>query len=175
VTQLPDHAPRADRPFMPGYGLRGPTEGTGLLSWQWAHDRLVASHDYWLASSRPDGRPHLMPVWGVWDGAAVFFSSANGSRKAQNLRARPRCSLATDDAYRPVVLEGDARVVTDAARRKNALDLENAKYGTDYGIEMLDPDHNTWFEFRPVWAFALDEDDFTGSPTRWSFVGDAGA
>jgi hypothetical protein len=25
-----------------------------------------------------------------------------------------------------------------------------------------------------VWAFALDEDDFTGSPTRWSFVGDAG-
>jgi hypothetical protein len=74
-----------------------------------------------------------------------------------------------------VVLVGDARVVTVAARRKNALDLENAKYGTDYGIEMLDPDHNTWFELRPVWAFALDEDDFTGSPTRWSVVGDAGA
>ncbi len=167
--------PRADRPFMPGYGLRGPTEGTGLLPWKWAHERLVASHDYWLASSRPDGRPHLMPVWGVWDGGALWFSSANGSRKALNLRARPRCSVATDDAYRPVVIEGDAEVVTDEPRLRNALDLENHKYGTDYGIEMLDPDHNTWFEIRPVWAFALDEDDFTGSPTRWSFVGDAGA
>jgi hypothetical protein len=42
-------------------------------------------------------------------------------------------------------------------------------------MEMLDPDHIAWFEIRPVWAFALDEDDFTGSPTRWSFVGDADA
>ena len=82
MTSSPDQSdPRATRPYMPGYGLLGPTEGSGLLSWQWAHDRLVASHDYWLASSRPDGRPHLMPVWGVWDGTALFFSSANGSRK----------------------------------------------------------------------------------------------
>ena len=111
----------------------------------------------------------------VTDDLEIFFDTLDRSRKAQNLRARPRCSVATDDAYRPVVLEGDARVVTDAARRKNALDLENAKYGTDYGMEMLDPDHIAWFEIRPVWAFALDEDDFTGSPTRWSFVGDADA
>ena len=66
-------------------------------------------------------------------------------------------------------------VVTDPAALSSALDLENHKYGTDYGIEMLDPDHNTWFALRPAWAFALDEDDFTGSPTRWSFVGDGGA
>jgi PPOX class probable F420-dependent enzyme len=171
----PGPEPRASRPHMPGYGLRGPTDGAGLLPWQWAHDRLVASHDYWLATTRADGRPHLMPVWGVWDGAALWFSSANASRKVQNLRARPRCSVATDNAYEPVVLEGDARVVTDRSRLEIALAQENRKYGTDYGIEMLDPGHNTWFELRPVWAFALDEDDFTGSPTRWSFVGDAGA
>jgi PPOX class probable F420-dependent enzyme len=171
----PRPEPRASRPHMPGYGIGGPTEGTGLLPWRWAHDRLVASHDYWLATTRPDGRPHLMPVWGVWDGAALWFSSANRSRKAQNLRTRPRCSVSTDDAYRPVVLEGDAAVVTELPRLQVALELENRKYGTDYGIEMLDPDHNTWFAFRPVWAFGLDEDDFTGSPTRWSFVGDTGA
>jgi len=100
---------------------------------------------------------------------------ANASRKVRNLRERPRCSVATDDAYEPVVLEGDARVVSDRSRLEIALAQENYKYGTDYGIEMLDPDHNTWFELRPVWAFALDEDDFTGSPTCWSFVGDAGA
>ena len=68
------------------------------------------------------------------------------------------------------MLEGDAYVVTDPGPLRRALDLENHKYGTDYGTEMLDPDHNTWFALRPVWAFALDEDDFTGSPTRWSFA-----
>ena len=154
---------------MPGYGLLGSTEGTGLLPWEWAHARLTASHDFWLATVRPDGRPHLMPVWGVWDGASLWFSSANGSRKAINLRARPRCSVATDNAHEPVVLEGDALAVTDPAALQRALDLENRKYATAYGAEMTDPEHNTWFELRPVWAFALDDNDFTGSPTRWSF------
>jgi hypothetical protein len=37
-----------------------------------------------------------------------------------------------------------------------------------------DPEHNTWFALRPVWAFALDEHDFSGSPTRWSFAETAG-
>ena len=68
------------------------------------------------------------------------------------------------------MLEGDARVVTDRARLERALDLENRKYDTAYGVEMLDPEHNAWFELRPTWAFALDEDDFTGTPTRWSFA-----
>jgi hypothetical protein len=52
---------------------------------------------------------------------------------------------------------------------RRALDLENRKYGTDYGAEMTDAEHNTWFALRPLWAFALDEHDFSGSPTRWSF------
>ena len=155
---------------MPGYGILGPTEGRGLLSWEWAHERLVAAHDFWLATVRPDARPHLMPVWGVWDGESLWFSSARASRKATNLRAHPRCSVATDNAYEPVVLEGDARSVTDPARLERALELENRKYGTAYGVEMLDPEHNTWFELRPAWAFALDEGDFTGTPTCWSFA-----
>jgi nitroimidazol reductase NimA-like FMN-containing flavoprotein (pyridoxamine 5'-phosphate oxidase superfamily) len=110
-----------------------------------------------------------MPVWGIWDGAMLWFSSAKASRKATNLRNNPRCSVATDNAYEPVVIEGDAVVVTDAERLRGALTLENEKYGTDYGEEMIDPEHNTWFALSPIWAFALDEDDFTGSPTRWSF------
>jgi nitroimidazol reductase NimA-like FMN-containing flavoprotein (pyridoxamine 5'-phosphate oxidase superfamily) len=155
---------------MPGYGLLGPTEGTGLLSWEWALERLVASHDFWLATTRPDGRPHLMPVWGVWDGAALWFSSANASRKATNLRSAPRCSIATDNAYEPVLLEGDAFAVADRNELERALDLVNRKYDTSYGAEMIDTAHNAWFELRPMWAFALDEHDFTGSPTRWSFA-----
>jgi hypothetical protein len=63
--------PAADRPFMPGYGVVGPSEGSGLLSWAWAAERLGRSHDYWLATMSSDGSPHLMPVWATWlDGDA---------------------------------------------------------------------------------------------------------
>jgi hypothetical protein len=55
--------PRASRPYMPGYGIVGPTQGSGLLPWSWAEERLTASRNYWVASSWPDGRPHAMPVW----------------------------------------------------------------------------------------------------------------
>ncbi len=154
---------------MPGYGLRPAAEGTGLLPWSWAEARITSSHDFWLASARPDGRPHLMPVWGAWDGASLWFSSASGSRKALNLLANPRCSIATDNPYEPVVLEGDAVAVDEETQLLAALDLENRKYGTDYGADMIDPQHNTWFRLRPSWAFGLLEDDFTGSPTRWTF------
>jgi len=47
---------------MPGYGVREPSAGTGLLSWQWAVERLVASPNYWVATVWPNGQPHVMPV-----------------------------------------------------------------------------------------------------------------
>ena len=161
--------PRGDRPYMPGYGTRPATEGTGLLPWAWAVQRLTRSHDYWLATARRDGRPHLMPVWGVWLDEAVWFSCSNGSRKTRNLRTDPRCSLATDDAQQPVVIEGRAATVVEPAELRRMLDAVNAKYVTNYGLEMLDPAANTCFKVRPVWAFVLDEADFTGSPTRFRF------
>jgi len=47
------------------------------------------------------------------------------------------------------------------------LTAENAKYGTGYGIEMVDPASNSVFALDPDWVFALDSSDFTGSPTRF--------
>jgi PPOX class probable F420-dependent enzyme len=154
---------------MPGYGTKGAAEGRGLLPWSWAEERLATSHDYWLATVRPDGRPHLMPVWGVWDDGALWFSSSKGSSKARNLTAEPRCSVATDNAWEPVVIEGVATVVTDHDALARFIGLENEKYDTEFGVEFLDPDVNTTFRLAPTWAFSLTEDDFDGSPTRWSF------
>jgi PPOX class probable F420-dependent enzyme len=161
--------PEPSRPYMPGYGTKGPTEGRGLLPWSWAEERLTRSHDYWVATTRPDGRPHVMPVWGVWDDGALWFSSSKGSRKARNLTAEPRCAVTTDNAWEPVVIEGVAGVVTDHDALVRYIGLENEKYNTDYSVDFLDPDANATFRLAPSWAFSLTEDDFEGSPTRWSF------
>ena len=117
----------------------GPTEGTGLLPWSWA----------------------------VWDQDHLCFSSSLGSRKIRNLRADPRCTITTENAASPVVVEGVAEIVTDPPALERLLALENAEYSTDYGIDMLDPTRNATVRVRPRWAFGLDSADFTGSPTRW--------
>lgn len=163
-------APRAERPNMPGYGVRGSAEGTGLLPWSWAEERLERSHDYWLATASTGAGPHVMPVWGMWRDGAWWFSSSRGSRKTRNLLDDPRCSIATDDASEPVVMEGTAQLVEDLHVLHSVLDLENAKYGTDYGIEMFDPAVNATFRVRPDVVFGLLSSDFTGSPTRWTFT-----
>jgi PPOX class probable F420-dependent enzyme len=161
--------PTADRPFMPGYGILPAEAGTGLLPWTEAERRLTVSHDYWCATVCPDGRPHVMPVWGVWDDGRLWFSSGLRSRKARNLAADPRCTLTTDDARDPVVLEGVAERLTDAGRIAAFVDTVNAKYDAGLTPDFQDPAVNGTFAVTPVRAFALSGGDFTGSPTRWTF------
>jgi PPOX class probable F420-dependent enzyme len=152
---------------MPGYGIADSDGGRALLPWSWAVERLTGSHDYWLATVRPDGRPHVMPVWGLWDDGALWFSSALASRKARNLAADPRCTATTDDARRPVVVEGAAARMRDPSAIERFTAGINAKYGTDYGVDFYDPDVNGCYRIRPAWVFALDDDAFVESPTRW--------
>jgi PPOX class probable F420-dependent enzyme len=163
--------PAAGRPFMPGYGIAGPDEGGGLLPWSWAEERLAGSHTYWLVTVRPDGRPHAMPVWAVWDDGALWFSSAVGSRKIRNLRAERRCVATTEDGRRPVVVEGRATIVTEPASLQRLVDLENAKYGTALDVAFLDPAVNATVRVDPERVFGLDEDAFSDSPTRWELEG----
>jgi hypothetical protein len=136
--------PRVSRPYMPGYGIAGPTEGSGLLHWSWAAERLTAARNYWVATVWPDGRPHIMPVWGMWDDSTLWFTSSAGSRKVRNLTTDPRCCITTED-------------------------LMNAKYRTDYRVDFLDPAKNATIGVRPQRVFSMRAGDFAGSPTRWTF------
>jgi len=163
---MPEPAP--SRPHMPGYGIVGPDEGTGLLPWSWAEEHLVASHDYWLATVLPDGGPHVMPVWGVWHGRSAWFSASDQSRKTRNLRENPRAVITTDNPLQPVVVEGKVERITDATLVEAFTTQVNVKYATDYPTSFFAD--NALFRLSPRWVFSLDEADFTGSPTRWTFA-----
>lgn len=154
---------------MPGYGVAPADQGSGLLTWAWAEQRLAASHDYWLATHWPGHPPHVMPVWGVWLDGALWFSCGLASRKAHNLAADARCTLTTDDAVDPVVVQGAASQVVDAPGIGAFARALNAKYGTSYDHSFFDPEVNGSYRVALTWAFALVQDDFTGSPTRWVF------
>ncbi len=141
--------PVADRPFMPGYGVLPADEGSGLMAWAEAERRLTVSHDYWCATVRPGGRPHVMPVWGVWLHGRVWFSSGMQSRKARNLTQDPRCTLTTDDARDPVVVDGVATQVTDAAGIEAFVAAVNAKYGGRVSVDVPGPDGQRHVRRRP--------------------------
>ncbi|TFV69731.1 pyridoxamine 5'-phosphate oxidase [Blastococcus sp. CT_GayMR19] len=161
--------PAPDRPWMPGYGVLPADQGSGLMAWAEAERRLTVSHDYWCATVRPDGRPHVMPVWGVWLDARLWFSTGMRSRKARDVAVEPRCTLTTDDARDPVVVDGVAEQVTDRAGIEGFVAAVNGKYGGGVRVDFLDPAVNGTFSVRPEWVFAISEDDFSGSPTRWRF------
>jgi nitroimidazol reductase NimA-like FMN-containing flavoprotein (pyridoxamine 5'-phosphate oxidase superfamily) len=161
--------PVPDRPVMPGYGVLPADQGSGLILWPEIERRLTVSHDYWVATVRPDGRPHVMPVWGVWLDGRLWFSSGLRSRKARNLAAEPRCTMTTDQAQDPVVLDGLAEQVVDADGIAAFLAAMNGKYDAGMTADFLDPAVNGTFAVRPQRVIALSHDDFTGSPTRWTF------
>ena len=152
---------------MPDYGIKGPDEGTGLLPWSWAVERLTAAHDYWVATIWPDGRPHVTPVWGAWVDDAVWFSCGPNSRKARNLARDPRCSLTTDIAQEPVVLDAVVERLEGRDDAERYAEISTAKYEMELTADFYAS--NALFAAHPHSAFGLMESDFNGSPTKWTF------
>jgi hypothetical protein len=152
---------------MPGYGIVGPDEGSGLLPWSWAEERLAASLDYWVATVWPDGRPHVVPVWGIWHDRALVFSCSRASRKARNLAHDPRCVVTTADPLEPVIVEGVAAPLTDETAITRFAAAINDKHRVEYPVDFYTSADNACFRVEARSAIGLAESDFTGSPTRW--------
>jgi PPOX class probable F420-dependent enzyme len=92
-------------------------------------ERLRDDVMIWLASVRPDGRPHIVPVWFLWEnGTVLIFSKPD--QKVRNLRHSPQVALALDDTQHGedvVMLDGTAELVDDA-NITAALPAYAAKY-----------------------------------------------
>ena len=160
--------PKASRPQMPGYGL--PKGTKGLLPWTWAEQRLHKSHNYWITTVKPNGSPHTMVVWGLWQDGRFLFSTGCKSRKARNLEKNQNCVVCTELANEAVIVEGIAEIADVAARRK-LLPAYERKYKFDMGgmkediLSMKEP----VFAVHPRVAFGLAEKDFVGKATRWKW------
>ena len=100
--------PRAERPYMPGYGINKDTKD--VLPWRWAVDVLNRARIPVLSTVRPDGRPHAMPLWGLWLGDVYCLSTAITSVKSNNLKVNDRCVVTAEDGDDAVIVEGRAEL-----------------------------------------------------------------
>lgn len=155
--------PKAGRPAMPkGYGIRAGAKG--LVAWSDVTSKLEKSKNYWIGSTRPDGRPHVMPVWGVWVNGAICFGTDRTSRKARNLQANPAVTVNLESGDEAVIIEGTAREITEA-KKIAAID---AAYVKKYKMKLTDaPGIPYIVAVEPRIVFAWHEHNFPESATRW--------
>jgi hypothetical protein len=146
---------------MPGYGV--PEVMDGALPWTWALEVIEACRNPVLGTVRPDGRPHLMPLWGVWmDDHGFVFSTAITSVKSKNLLANPSGAVSFERGEASLVLEGRAEVI-ELERLPGFVEAYKKKY--DFEIK----EGPVWL-LRPTVAYAFNADDtFATSATRWTF------
>ena len=81
-------------------------------------ERLRTRLILWLASVRPDGHPHMAPVWFLWEGETILIFSKPNNQKIRNLRQNPAVTVSldnTDDGDDVTVLDGVASLLDDPA------------------------------------------------------------
>jgi hypothetical protein len=172
TKKKPESEPKATRPYAPGYGL--PKTSKGLLPWKWAMDRLTGSRKYWIATTCPDGAPHVMVVWGLWRENEFYFSTGSQSRKTRNLNQNSKCVVCNENANEAVIVEGVAERIRDAPQIRKFLVLYDRKYKLDMSgmademISLKEP----IFVVRPHKVFGLAEKKFAATATRWSLESD---
>jgi len=118
--------------------------GAVATPWSRGRQEVGDAELYWLSTVRPDGRPHVTPLLGVWLDGAMHFCTGPSERKAKNLASNERCILTTgrntlEDGI-DFVVEGVAGPVTDGLELGRVADAFEAKYGAHF----TEPD-GTWF------------------------------
>lgn len=155
--------------------------GADATATPWAQARrlLAAADTYWLMTTRPDGRPHAVPVLAVWVNDALAFVAGPSTRKARNLARDSRCVITTRGPSLDLVIEGEAAKVREEAKLRRVAEAYASKYewpvtvrdGAFHdteGAPTAGPPPYEVYEVTPTTAFGFATDQSLSS-TRWRF------
>ncbi|MEM9652961.1 MAG: pyridoxamine 5'-phosphate oxidase family protein [Actinomycetota bacterium] len=165
--------PIRDRPQVPdGYGL--PETDEGLLEWSTVEARLRDAHHYWLATTRPDGPPHVVPRWGVWLDGRFWYDGAPTTAHVRHLNRDNRCTLNLENGKEAVIVEGRSEMAPPPVpefghRLSAAMSDKYGKMGYRPGPDSWDgPDSGGLRMLTPAKAMAWFQ--FPSDMTRFRFT-----
>ena len=150
------------------YGLKARQK---YLPFSHAETRLQKARNYWICTTRPDARPHSIPVWGFWIDGAAYFGTARSSRKARNLAHNPAVSIHLESGDDVLILEGSA-VEVDLTNKPTFKKLDAASRAK-YKMPLMVTPEVVLYCVRPRVMLAWTEKDFPNNATRWSFTANA--
>jgi nitroimidazol reductase NimA-like FMN-containing flavoprotein (pyridoxamine 5'-phosphate oxidase superfamily) len=164
--------------------------GSPPLEWDRARERLEEEwrlqgtgdegwgHTHWLATARPDGRPHVMPVGAVWLDGKFYFTSGAATRKAKNIARDPRCVITLAGRGLDLVVEGTAAKVSDEATLQRLArtyaangwepTVRDGTFHADFSAPSAGPPPWDLYEFTPTTIFGVATAEPNGA-TRWRF------
>jgi nitroimidazol reductase NimA-like FMN-containing flavoprotein (pyridoxamine 5'-phosphate oxidase superfamily) len=154
----------------------------GAVPTAWAQGRrdLEDAELYWLSTVRPDGRPHVTPLLGIWLDGAMYFCTGANERKAKNLAQNRQCILTTGSNKLDgldLVVEGQAAKVSDETELRAVADTYESKYGarlttpegTWFGLgDTIRNDQVLVYRVAPSEAYGFAKGPMF-SQTRWAF------
>ncbi|MDQ2914287.1 MAG: pyridoxamine 5'-phosphate oxidase family protein [Chloroflexota bacterium] len=155
--------------------------GAKPIPWSRALKQLEASADgtYWLATTNPDGHPHVAAVGALWIDGKIYFTTGSRTRKGRNLAANPKCVVSVSLTGIDLVLEGSAVRISDRptllrlAKRYAAqgwpASVSGAALTAEYSAPSAGPPPWNLYVVRPSTAFGVASAEPSGA-TRWHFA-----
>jgi pyridoxamine 5'-phosphate oxidase-like protein len=154
--------------------------GAAPIPWSRALKQLEAgtAGSYWLATMRPDGRPHVAAVGALWIDGKIYFTSSTRTRKGRNLAASPDCVLSVSLTGIDLVVEGTAVRITDRptllrlakryADQGWPASVSGGALTAEYSAPSAGPPPWNLYVVRPTTAFGVATAEPSGA-TRWQF------
>jgi len=158
-------SPKITRPSFPKGYVDNPSSE---VAWEYVEQRLRESRNYWLCTVRPNGRPHVIPRWGVYLDGKFYYDGSPETRHARNLESNPQVSLHLESGSNVVIMEGTAQPASkpDPELAVRLAEAYRAKYASEgYSPEPTQWDEGGLFVFTPRQCIAWTV--FFENPTKF--------
>jgi hypothetical protein len=159
--------PKISRPKLPKGYVDNPISE---VPWEHVEKRLTESINYWLCTVYPDGRPHVIPRWGVYLDGKFYYDGSPETRHARNLERNSNASLHLESGSDVVIMDGTAQA---ASKPDPQLAQQlSAAYSTKYESDGYAPKPDQWdngglYVFTPRQCLAWTT--FFENPTKFIF------
>ncbi|WP_250280265.1 hypothetical protein [Frankia sp. Cppng1_Ct_nod] len=155
----------------PAY-ISGGTASGPQLDWEWVEKRLSENLNYWLATTLPDGTPHVRPIWAFWRDGELYFCTVN--RCVDYLKSGKPVLIHLESGVDVVIVEGRATqlktkaenaVISDAYREL----LNHETIATDEGVYTVNEGYGgPGYKLAPTKILGWVAPNFAVA-TRWTF------
>ena len=131
-----------------------------------------------LATTRPDGRPHVAAIGAIWVDGRFYFTSGAGTRKSRNLAENPNCVISVSLTGIDLVMEGAAVKVTDDETLQHLAEryaaqgwpasVKEGAFTAEYSAPSAGPPPWDLYVLTATTAFGVLTIE-PGGATRWRF------
>jgi nitroimidazol reductase NimA-like FMN-containing flavoprotein (pyridoxamine 5'-phosphate oxidase superfamily) len=99
------------------------------LDWGEVEGRLEAASVYWIASTRPDGRPHVIPRDGMWFEGGLYYGGSPKTVHHRNISRNPNVAVHIGDGMEAIIVEGAVEIEKPTeAQAERLADEMTTKY-----------------------------------------------